>query len=295
MTVTLDDGWTKLRWARKHFDPLRREIETFEQNDKHTISHEIDANQGKYTFYIHGLDSPDPDWGLQLGDCLHNARTALDYLYVRLVALVTGKEPRDIGRGTFPIELDPDNFTRPAAEMRKRPNFSGYLTRIEELQPFNIGNPSIWGNTEALIPAALARLSRLDIADKHRIINAAWAGIAFNLFDAFPDLPGDFQHVTSSLVGSALENDANIGEMWFATPLPREWHPKDVDVKRHFRIQVALDEPLPFKGVLEAVPFCLWGVEAVLTIFDPVFTHGEPPLPVTAVKAPQLAHTPMLP
>ena len=65
-------------------------------------------------------------------------------------------------------------------------------------------------------------------------------------------------------------------------------------MKSYFRIQVALDEQLPFRGVLEAIPFCLWGVEAVLTLFDPVFRRGAPPLPVTAIPDPGLPHTPKL-
>lgn len=52
-------------------------------------------------------------------------------------------------------------------------------------------------------------------------------------------------------------------------------------MKSYFPLEVAFDEPLPTKAVLEVVPLCLWGVQAVLNIFDPVFTHGRPPLPVT--------------
>lgn len=81
-------------------------------------------------------------------DCLHNARTALNYLMVRLFSLVTENKPRLIGKVEFPIFDDPARFdpksgsTAPAViEMRKHTAFSGYLARIEELQPFNFGNP----------------------------------------------------------------------------------------------------------------------------------------------------------
>src|SRR6266516_3443691 len=94
--VTLDEAWAKLDWAKKNFKTLQTEIETFEQADKHTIECQVDADAGKYTFYVRGLDAPDPEWGLRFGDCIHNARTALDYLIVRLVALVSGQTPADI-------------------------------------------------------------------------------------------------------------------------------------------------------------------------------------------------------
>ncbi len=258
---------------------------------------DFDADAGKYTFYVHGLDAPDPEWSLRLGDCIHNARTALDYLIVRLAALVSGQTPADIDWIGFPIQSDPDaGIKATAAKVRKYPNFSGYLTRIEELQPYNLEDPSIWGQpySAPLIPAALARLARLDNVDKHRVIHAVWAGIQFNLLNSFPNLPPGFSHVTGSLVNGALQNDAEIGHIQFATPLPSQWEPEQVDMKRHFRIHVALDEPLPFQGVLEIGPFVLWGVEAVLRIFDPVFKHGRPPLAVTAIPEPELKHTPQM-
>jgi hypothetical protein len=51
-------------------------------------------------------------------------------------------------------------------------------------------------------------------------------------------------------------------------------------------LQVALAEPLPVNGVLEVLPLCLWGVRAVLGLFDPVFTRGDPPLPVATLVPP---------
>src|SRR3954452_21619359 len=108
---SLDDAFDKLRWAEHHLETLRSEIEPFEQRDAHTISFEVDADAGKYTFYIHDLEEPESgDWGLIVGDCLHNARTALDYLMVRLFSLVTDDDPRLIENVQFPITDDPEGF-----------------------------------------------------------------------------------------------------------------------------------------------------------------------------------------
>jgi hypothetical protein len=70
--------------------------------------------------------------------------------------------------------LPRDSFKTPAARFGKEPGFSGYLTTIERLQPFNNSNPSIWGYDartgqvrSATLPTALDRLSRLDNIDKH--------------------------------------------------------------------------------------------------------------------------------
>ncbi len=56
-----------------------------------------------------------------------------------------------------------------------------------------------------------------------------------------------------------------------------------MDMKRYFPLEVSLDQPFAPKAVLRVVPLCLWGVMQVLTLFEPVFAEGKPPLPVTAI------------
>jgi hypothetical protein len=295
VAVTLDDAWAKLRRAEHHFETLRPEIEAFEQRDSHTFSYQVDADIGQYTFYVHDLEMVDPDWGLAIGDCLHNARTALDYLLVRLVAHVTGEDPREIKNVSFPIFDDPGDFASRVGSLRKKhPALHAYVTRIEELQPFNNGNVAIWGMNDfpsnarvarmALLPAALQRLTDLDNIDKHRIVHPAWVGAVFHAAP-FPGIPADFRQQGASMGLGPFEDGAEVGSLRFETPLPQEWHPTQVDMKRHFALEVSFAQPLAVNGVLEVLPLCIWGVHNVLTLFDPVFTHGQPPLPVTTALA----------
>lgn len=309
---SLKDAFDKLDRAKEHLKTLRREIEPVEQRDTHTIGFEVDADAGKYTFYVRDLEPlPDNDWGLVIGDCLHNARTALDYLMVRLVALVTQQSPRDIDSVRFPIYDSPKQFAGAVGELRKHPAFSGYLARIEELQPHNLGNPSVWGTRQLLLPwlspgetklqqvpvmhslpTALNRLSLLDNLDKHRVIHAAWLAVELNFMDdqLEPTLrppPGfELKGGTIACLGP-LEDGAEVGSMEFRTPLPCDWEPEQVDMKRQFSLRVSLYDERPFAaGVLEVLPSCLWGVEAVLSLFEPVFSDLQPPLPVTAISDP---------
>src|ERR1700722_7258377 len=310
---TLDDAFEKLRWATHHFEILRPQIEAFEQRDAHRINVSIDTDAGEYAFSVHDLEEPHPDWGLIIGDCIHNARTALDYTFVRLWAIATGEDPATVQRKDiqFPIYgPDPHNpdgdtafatarkqFASATGEMRKEAMFSGYLARVEELQPFNQWNRSIWGIPDtglprpAGLPSALDRLSRLDNIDKHRVPHAAWTAI--NVFGG-PSIdtlaPADFKGFGGSTSYAPLKNDAEIATCRFNTPLPQEWHPTEMDMKRCCPLQVAFGEPSPFQGVLEVLPLCLWGVESVLTIFEPVFrTPGsKPPLPVTSIAEPRM-------
>jgi hypothetical protein len=287
--ISLDDAWNKLRWANKHFDVLRNQIEPFQQRASHNIRVEVDLDAGRYEFYITGLEVPDPDWGLMMGDCIHNARTALDYLMVRLWALVTEQDPKDVARIQFPIHDEPDKFASAVAVLRREPRFSDYLAHIEMLQPFNNWNPTIWdlahGQQPPTFPTALGRLSLLDNLDKHRVVHATWNGVkSGGWFTIGADAPEDFKPIGGSTRIEPLEDGVQIGHYLFEAPLPGEWTPTQMQMKRYFPIQVAFPGPWPFNGVLEVLPWCLWGAETVLTIFAPVFERGMRPLPVTAIQ-----------
>jgi hypothetical protein len=299
---SLDDAFDKLRWAKKHLEALRIEVEAVEKRDTHSVSFKADVDARKYSFYVHDLEGlGKTDWPLMIGDCLHNARTALDYLMVRLFALVTGEEPRAIGTVQFPIYDKPKRFNGAGAvtEARKHPAFSGYLARIEELQPFNRGNISIWGSEPGPItqqpvmhqlPVALDQLSALDNIDKHRVVHATWLGIEGGRLHKDPfretslSIPEGFDLRGRTTNHGPLENGAEVGSVQFDSSFPADWNPSEMEMKREFPLQVAFADDLRFpNGVLEVLGLCLWGVEAVLAIFGPVFTKGVPPLPVTAV------------
>jgi hypothetical protein len=290
----LNAAHDKLRWAKRHFDVLRRQVEPFEQRDAHRISCEVDPDAGEYTFYVHGLEVPDPDWGLMIGDVLHNARTALDYVMVQLWALTTGQDPKDVTGVQFPIYSDPKKFAGSVGELRKNAAFSGYLAEIEKLQLFNAQNASIWGfgpawgTRDPSLPYALDRLSSLDNIDKHRVVHATWVGLAFGgHLDPARDAPASFKSIggtTGPVV--ELEDGAQVGTWRFESPLPEKWEPTEMQMKGYFPLEVAFPDPSLVKGVLKILPWCIWGAEAVLTMFQPVFAHGDAPLPVTAVGWP---------
>lgn len=291
---TLDDALDKLRWARHHFEVLEPKLETLGDQDAHTISLKLDSDAGQYSFHIDGLQEPDTDLGLIVGDCIHNARTALDYLMVRLFALVSGQEVGRVENVQFPICSAPDKFKRTVGPFNAYPAASGYIARIEELQPYNNGNVSIWGvrpnglpRIHAL-PNALDRLSKLDNIDKHRITHAVWSqvDIVGSLSSRALIPPAGFEVVAESTSAAPLENGAQVGYMTFKTPLPSEWRPSNMDMKRAFPTQVTLGEAPELYAALTVLFLCLWGVDAVLKLFEPVFASLQPPLPVTTVPNP---------
>ncbi len=60
------------------------------------------------------------------------------------------------------------------------------------------------------------------------------------------------------------------------------WRPSDAELQRYFTLKVSFAD-YRHDGLIEQLTFILWGVEKVLSLFDPTFTNGDPPLPVTTV------------
>jgi hypothetical protein len=289
---TLDDAWLKLRWSEQIYAALRSEIEAVEQRASYRISVDVDRDAGEHVFRVHDLPELDATWGLRIGDCLHNARCALDYLMVRLITLATGEEPADVEGVQFPIYAEKSRFNGAIGEHKKNNLLAGWLSRVEELQPFNVGNPSIWGWSEdglgeefmPRLPLGLDRLTRLDNIDKHRCILQPWSGP--KLWGGSLSAPPDFKFTGGSRPMVPLTEGAETGRAKYETPFPAEWVPDQEDMKRNFPVQVSFSEPSLSKSVVHILAWCLWSARTTLLIFEPVFTQRKPPLLVTASLTP---------
>lgn len=93
MSHPLDGCEAKLRRAEGHLQTFESEVVRFFEQNPYRITYEADLNALSYTFYIHDLVPPDPDWGLIIGDCIHNLRSALDHLAYQLAILGQGGDP----------------------------------------------------------------------------------------------------------------------------------------------------------------------------------------------------------
>ena len=301
----LGDAWEKLRWARRHYDALAPALREFEETMPYSISVQADSDAGKYEFYLHDLEPPDPDWGLILGDCIHNARSALDCLIAQLYGVASGTDPKDIDWLQFPIASTSNQFRRAKGirKARKETGFDGVLRRIEELQPYNSSDPSIWGAKGraedrgrdsdgrpilSTLPGVLEKLSDLDNIGKHRVVHALWTEVEFmqGLMPEPPPWPPSYQQLPGEMMGGAMENGAWLGAWTFATPLPEPWVPTEEDLKRCLPLQVSLDVDFMVRGVLAVVPLFLVAVGEVLRLFEPVLAHGAPPLSAAALRWP---------
>jgi hypothetical protein len=301
----LGDAWEKLRWARRHYEALAPALREFEETKPYSISAQADFEAGRYEFHVHDLKPPNPDWALMLGDCIHNARSALDCLMAQLYGLASGTDPKDIDWLQFPITSKPEHFlaAKGISKARKEIRFSGFLGRIEEIQPFNARNPSVWGSQgradvwgsdpddEAVLstlPGVLKQLSDLDNIGKHRVVHTLWAGVDW-VQGLSPDpapWPASFHPLANEMNGGAIEDDEPIGAWNFVPPLPEAWEPTQEDLKRCLSLKISLDVTFVFKSVLIVVPWFLDSVAEVLRLFEPVFLHGGQPLPASSIRWP---------
>jgi hypothetical protein len=292
---SLEDSWSKLRWANSIYLSLTAEIDAVEKQRSHRFTVKVAPDSGEYSFYVHDLPAMETTWGLRMGDCLHSARCALDYLMVGLVALGTGQSRKDVADVQFPIYQERSRFNGAVGDLKKNQVLAGWLSRVEELQPFNAGNPSIWGWSEdgfgdehmPRLPLGLDRLTILDNIDKHRCILHPYVGP--KLWGGSLDAPTGFKFLSGSTPMEPLNEGSLIGQVRYETPLPGSWEPAQEDLKRNYPIQVSFGEPSLDKSVVRILAWCLWAVEATLKIFEPVFLHRKPPLLVTASLPPQPA------
>jgi len=296
VALSLKDPWRKFERAWAHYEPLDKEIEAFEQSHPYRVRCEVNKKTSQYSFYVNDLAPVGDDWGLRIGDTVHNLRSSLDHLAVLLVAQCTGEDPSTIDYVDFPVFDKPEKFSSWRSKLlggtgRPRtpvPLLHGYLTRLEELQPYNAWDPSIWGAANTgfvILPSMLERLSNFDNIDKHRSIHPTWHQVEWvpGRFQ-LPKFPDGFVLIGSSSSTEPLVEDAQVGGWLFRSPLPLEWQPAQVEMKSAFPLQVCLNDPSLVKGVREVLGNCFQAVAGVLNLFEPVFAGTlAPPLPVLSL------------
>jgi hypothetical protein len=145
----------KLARGKEHLESLNEEIGRFLDAKSYSTVREYDAEQSKHLikFAIH-TPIPQVRWGLIIGDCVHNARSALDYIAFRLAGNDVANR-----KVMFPIYIDPDSFRD---SLRRLTGIDPDAIRaMEHLQPYTRPDPK---------ESALWALNELDVRDKHKLL-----------------------------------------------------------------------------------------------------------------------------
>jgi hypothetical protein len=153
----LQESWHKLRRGKEHLYMLELETRKFWDSDPYTLDYERNGEEFPNLLRFK-LSKPIPQhaWGLILGDCVHNTRTALDYIAWRLA----GSHLND-RISQFPIYSSEDDWNRTQWRFKRQPIHPDALAYIKTLQPYTRPDPK---------RTVLWLLQELDARDKHKLI-----------------------------------------------------------------------------------------------------------------------------
>jgi hypothetical protein len=251
MAHALDGVRLKCQRARHHLDTLEAEFGAFGR-DAYGVRHCVEREGREHVYRVNRLRHTRPEWGPIIGDCLHNAASALDQLAYQLAILHTGKLRSGLARDThFPIYGSSREFW---ANLRKLEGIGpDLLAPIERLQPYHgIDGPNDhW----------LMILKRLSNSDKHRTLHTT--GYRFG---------GTAQYRPVSLIDAIfptgpLKLGAELARLVFDPPHPA------MNVDPSFIVHIAfkdtpLSDGIDTWAMLNTI--CI-RVEAVVDEFRPLF------------------------
>lgn len=275
--------YAKLDRGRKHIDALDESVERLVKNHPDGLadaSQEMDFKVGEYRVTIGRVADTPIDIALELGDAVHNIRSALDHLAWQLV--VANRET-PTGATQFPVlGTAPQTWKKSmtfakATIDRVAGMHPDHVSTIERLQPY-IASP------EAPEESTLWWLHRLDVIDKHKVLHIpeVWLRTLTARSDMPPDVP--LKLITPFEPGP-LKPDTQF--VWRFNADRLRWYGSKVKVNVQWlaSCDVALGEcadegePYPFPGVtaVEAVDLMHQHVRDTVI---PLFTspgHGVTP------------------
>jgi hypothetical protein len=266
-TASLDGPIAKLDRARIHFRTFNKSIGAFKRSKTHDfVVTKFDPSTGEKVVHLKILKEPkNPEWGLVLGDMVHNLRSALDHLVWQLV-LLNDEKPRR--QNQFPIIRAKDeywNVPNNRSESVRDRMLAGvaedHRAFIDMVQPFNSGNdPS---------STALAVLSWISNADKHRVVHASFVLTG----EPSPEL---FDVTTSHPGGAAVNVSMNWGGLQDGAEIMR-FRPDPPGA--HVNMNAAIPTYIAFRqGDLqidtESIKVVFEWIDAYVRGFEPLF-RGE--------------------
>ena len=260
-------GGVKIERAKKHVLELETEIETYRKRDPYEPLAYVDDQAKPRHIVVRARVSelPPLELGAIAGDAIHNLRSALDILWVRVM------HPNRVGRANrrgdgFPFFASAKECeARPGGKKESRSDNAIQL--VKRLKPYPGGNDPLW------------RVHALDIADKHHLLiptimavrvaptELTVTGAAEPLTFTLPDRP--IHPVEDGTVLFELRADSFRGQKL-------HYHTK-------FTFAVSLGELEVGKGepILATVHQCVGAVESVVETFITAGliarTHGGPP------------------
>lgn len=162
--TALDDIRLKLNQAEGHLNALSAEVREIFGKHQVSIGAQHNILDDSYTAILENAPQVRREWGVMLGDFLHNTRSALDHLISALVLVSGGTVHR---RHQFPICDTPQGWQQRVVQPSPTASWLGFIDPshvavIETVQAY-----------QATGLKSLLILQRFSNADKHRLIHGA--------------------------------------------------------------------------------------------------------------------------
>lgn len=128
----------KLERAEEHLVTLDYQIIGFLEREPYQVSYQRKSDGSEHVYRVHINESPPLEFGILIGDCLQNMRTALDHLVWQL-AILSGKRAAPTRQTGFPVCDTIEAFRAKGTKNKVADLTKEYRAGIERLQPFQVG------------------------------------------------------------------------------------------------------------------------------------------------------------
>jgi hypothetical protein len=275
VTHALDGCRAKLDWAEKHLNALSEEMRGFMEREGETFTVEYDATENAHLVRVEEKREIPREWGLALGDVVHNIRSALDHLVYQLVGLAQAKAHTS---HQFPIVDHPNDWMGkvvdpPLQGRRGQLDFidPGLVAMIEALQPYK--------PTTGLPRLTIIR--RFSNTDKHRLIHGMRATLVRT-----PELtarmwvPSEITNVSFPSPDTPIEHGTEIARFQYITDFvflpdeagkPARLQNSQVDVNANFHLASLFGEPGSEDTRTREFTYALDDIRGIIASFDRFF------------------------
>lgn len=253
--------------AEHHLVAIEQCITDFFNSDPYPVITDSHSEDGIYhARLVHPKRLPARQLALMIGDCVHNMRSALDYIAWELA----GADPGDM-ETMFPIYDTKPGFDKLGRRRIKRlPDKA--KTLVEWLQPFDTGH----GGSQL----ALAAINKIDAADKHKLLSLTLATTEEVTCDwgVAGRMPGRLKRGHTGTLRLYTEkpfkHNAVIATYFVSPPIPH----MEVNFKFTHQVQFAEIQGFPRNTfVIHNLKVMLQSVDAAIKRFKPLFQpQGEP-------------------
>lgn len=223
MADPFDSAWMKFAWAVRHCTTLEDKVVAWRLNANEqtpfTTTHRYDAKRHGVIFTIDTFTPLPPEWGLYLGDIVHNFRSCLDHIAWALVrrGRTPVLTPRQENGVYFPIAETPEEWGNALYGWKNRkgkrvgrPMLPG--VRLADRAKVRVVQPYIHGKRLAR-SHALTALHRLSNDDKHREIQPLLSTPSGATFDKLVEFEFKFRAIPRRARRIPLDVGVEVG--WF--------------------------------------------------------------------------------